>query len=382
MSGPKGYGYSVVSAEELRRREDAARSGRCDQHVITLAGLIGQLRHLGVATPKEVVRPSKPTHDALIAWEKSLEKAIAEAEKRVADESAKAILRRLNATREAVDVTGVSLGGARTRPTTGAGRPARHPALEQVAGGVTTVVTLVAGLHDPAERDALTAMAETILGTTNPAQAQGDLLTLKTRVTNARRVQECREQAAQAVLEVAGIESPEADLLRERAAEALTPGDVTALRGAVRSLAERAARDADATYVRRALEDVVAELGFSVAEGFSLTKFGAVGVAEHADHPGYGLRLQVNPTSGQLLTRVVADGVTTAEADARAERETCEKVHAVAAGLARHGVATDLTVERQPGEVPVLRREAGSTKRNPATPRRTRRTADAKERAR
>ena len=71
-----------------------------------------------------------------------------------------------------------------------------------------------------------------------------------------------------------------------------------------------AARDADATYVRRALEDVVAELGFSVAEGFSLTKFGAVGVAEHADHPGYGLRLQVNPTSGQLLTRVVADGVT------------------------------------------------------------------------
>jgi hypothetical protein len=28
VSGPKGYGYSVVSAEELRRRENAVRTAQ------------------------------------------------------------------------------------------------------------------------------------------------------------------------------------------------------------------------------------------------------------------------------------------------------------------------------------------------------------------
>lgn len=62
MSGPKGYGYTVVSAAELQGREDVAREGRCEQLAATLAGLLGELRSYGITDVRmETVRPREPT---------------------------------------------------------------------------------------------------------------------------------------------------------------------------------------------------------------------------------------------------------------------------------------------------------------------------------
>lgn len=383
MSGPKGYGYSVVSEEELRRREDEAREARCQQHVITLAGLIGQLHQFGSKLPQEVKRPLSKNHDALIAWEVALQDGIADAQERVRDESAVAIMRRLNATREAVDASAVKLGGRQRAVRDAAARtPVQDPELARVSTEVERVVQLVVNLRDPVQRDELTQMAQGVLGTTIAAQAKGDLLTLKTKVSNAMRVQECRELAAQAVLEIAAVETPEADLLRERAAGSSTAQDVSDIKRDVATLARQEASETDAAFVQDALEEALNELGFSIGEGFSLSQYGAVAVADHADHPGYGLRFQVSPMSGRLLTRVVAGPESTPEKYAQAERETCDQVHAVAERLSQHGVSAELMLERQPGETVVTTRETSTHRSRTTRPGKTRRRNSSQERGR
>ena len=67
MSGPKGFGYAVVSAQELRRREDEARAGRCRRHVATLAGLHDQLRRYGCSVDNRADEPRSTDRQAMIA---------------------------------------------------------------------------------------------------------------------------------------------------------------------------------------------------------------------------------------------------------------------------------------------------------------------------
>ena len=109
-------------------------------------------------------------------------------------------------------------------------------------------------------------------------------------------------------------------------------------------------------------------------------------MADHADHPGYGLRIQINPNSGRLFTRLVADHGTNADEDARAERDTCEKVHAMADALGRHGVAAELAIERQPGDTVVEKRlstaEGRTREQGGTNGRRSRRPGVSRERTR
>ena len=72
MSGPKGFGYEVVSAQELRRREDEARAGRCRRHVVTLAGLHDQLRRCGCSVDGPADEPPSTDRQSMIAWEEAL----------------------------------------------------------------------------------------------------------------------------------------------------------------------------------------------------------------------------------------------------------------------------------------------------------------------
>lgn len=362
MSGPKGYGYTVVSEAERRRREDAARFARCEQHAIALAGLIGQLRHLGAPVPQAVPEPSARTHEALIVWESALQQAISSTEARIREESAKAIRRRLDLGKRSVDPAGVSLGARRP-----AGRPAPAPGLAAVAAEVAKVIDVIAGVRDASAREDLTRLAERVARTTSPAQAKGDLLTLKTEAANALDMQGYRDLAVRSTLEIADITTPAADAVRARAAEVASAADVAEVRRSVAQLVETAERASDAEFVEAALEEVLVELGFGIGEGFALADLDrSVAVADHAEHPGYRVRVQLNPANGMIYTRVVAERAATPEEDARAERDSCDKVHAMAQRLQQHGVAAEMTSERQPGEVPVERAEAkpAGTRRN------------------
>lgn len=375
MSGPKGFGYEVVSAQELRRREDEARAGRCRRHVVTLAGLHDQLRRHGCSVDDRADEPPSTDRQSMIAWEEDLIRAIGAARERVREESAKEIMRRLRSGDRAVDVSGLSLGGGsrgdrsrpdgdrldrgdRSAPDARAGAPPERDARRRVAADVGAVVGLLAGLRDPAVREELTATARAVLDVDDPAQARGDLLTLKTRATEALRVQDLRDLAAQEALALAASRSRAAADLRARAERVTTAAELSGLRGRIAELVEQERREADARFVQGALEEVLAELGFAVDEDFELQDYGAVGVASHASCPGYGVRFQVSPGAGTLFTRVVSRRESSPEEDARAEALTCDGVRAVADRLHGRGVSTELRFSRRPGEAAVERRIA------------------------
>lgn len=370
MSGPKGYRYSVVSAEELRRREDQAREGRCRQHVLTLAGLAAQLQYYGEQCPS-VARPSATTHDGLVAWEAALQQAVDQAKNQVTAASVAAVTRQLDEARGEVDTSQVTLGARRTAPRQA---PDEADAWRgRVLAEVTKVTKVVGGLRDQEVRDRLTALAASVATTTSQPQARGDLQTLKDWTYQAQRAQQCQDLAADVVLAVAHLETPQADQVRERAAQAGTPDDVAAIREDVAALVEADQKAGDAQYVRDALEDVLEEMGFDVGEGFELADLGrAVAVVADDEHPGYGLRFQVSPDNGMIYTRVVAEDGTSAAADQQVEEETCAKVYAVAAGLQRHGVSAELTLERQPGQTAVERHETPRTARQAARRKKSR----------
>lgn len=357
MSGPKGFGYEVVSAQELRRREDEARAGRCRRHVVTLAGLHDQLRRCGCSVDGPADEPPSTDRQSMIAWEEALIRAIDAAREQVREESAKEIMRRLRSGDRPVDVSGLSLGGGppgdRPAPPDRAGAPPERDARRRVAADVDAVVGLLAGLRDPAVREELTTTARAVLDVDDPAQARGDLLTLKTRATEALRVQDLRDLAAQEALALAASRSRAAADLRARAERVTTAAELSGLRGRIAELVEQERREADARFVQGALEEVLAELGFAVDEDFELQDYGAVGVASHASCPGYGVRFQVNPGAQTLFTRVVSRRESSPEEDARAEALTCDEVRAVADRLHGRGVSTELRFSRRPGEVAV-----------------------------
>ena len=357
MSGPKGFGYEVVSAQELRRREDEARAGRCRRHVVTLAGLHDQLRRCGCSVDGPADEPPSTDRQSMIAWEEVLIRAIDAAREQVREESAKEIMRRLRSGDRPVDVSGLSLGGGppgdRPAPPDRAGAPPERDARRRVAADVDAVVGLLAGLRDPAVREELTTTARAVLDVDDPAQARGDLLTLKTRATEALRVQDLRDLAAQEALALAASRSRAAADLRARAERVTTAAELSGLRGRIAELVEQERREADARFVQGALEEVLADLGFAVDEDFELQDYGAVGVASHASCPGYGVRFQVNPGAQTLFTRVVSRRESSPEEDARAEALTCDEVRAVADRLHGRGVSTELRFSRRPGEVAV-----------------------------
>ncbi len=362
MSGPKGYGYSVVSEAERRRREDEARSGRCEQHVITLAGLLGQLRFYEASIPQPVAEPAQRTRESLIAWELALQKAIGDLESLLREEATKAIDRRLSSLRHEVDASGVTLGARRPAARMASNPPLRASDIAAIASEIEIVVQAIAKIQESALRDDLTVSAERVVGLTDLAQAKGDLLTLKTKVAGALQTQDLRRLANDALLDVAHLESPQVDGLRVRAARVASIQDVADVRRAVAETLEAAVRASDAEFVEAALEDVLDELGFTIGAGFELADLGrSVAVASHADHPGYGVRVQLNPANGMIYTRLVSHRPSSPEEDALAEDETCVKVHALSANLIKHGVAAELKSERHPGETPVERQEDRST---------------------
>ena len=371
MSGPKGFGYEVVSAQELRRREDEARVGRCRRHVITLAGLHDQLRRYGCSVDDRADEPPSTDRQSMIAWEEALIRAIDAARERVREESAKEIMHRLRSGDRAVDVSGLSLGGGsrgdRSAPDDRAGALPERDAQRRVAADVGAVVGLLAGLRDPAVREELTAIVRAVLDVDDPAQARGDLLTLKTRATEALRVQDLRDLAAQEALALAASRSRAAADLRGCAARVTTAAELSELRGRIAELVEQERREADARFVQGALEEVLAELGFAVDEGFELQDYGAVGVASPASCPDYGVRFQVSPGAGTLFTRVVSRRESSPEEDARAEALTCDEVRAVADRLHGHGVSTELRFSRRPGEAVVEKRIAPAEEAAPRT---------------
>lgn len=357
----------MVSAAELQGREDVAREGRCEQLAATLAGLLGELRSYGITDVRMETVPASRTHESLIGWEAALNKAVPAARVQLEQAAAVALMRVLNAANEYLDVSRLSLGnrGDTAGRATAKRAPTKH---QQFQDELEDVTRALGRLRDRATRDELSARVRDLLTSADPAQARGDLVTVKSETVAALRSQEFADLAAQRVLDIGHLISPAADGLRARAAAAASQVDVTEIGTAVAALLEADRRERDSEYVEAALAEVLAdELGFSVDEQFQLTEPGRhVVLADHADHRGYSLRVQLNRADPALYTRVVANGASPPEADAAAEEATCVKVRALADGLQEYGILTELKSKRLPGERAVERRETAVTTRKTA----------------
>lgn len=372
MSGPKGYSYQVISDEERQRREDEARSRRCDALTADLAAVNTELNERGAPAPKLATRSQEHTHDHLLRWENELIEVLATARQQLKDVRADQLVARLT-TRHGVDASHLTLGETtRSLGTQGGGLPSVIAPAD-----LADVTNYIAQVRDPAMRELLTLQTEAVLGNPDGLQAAGDLQTVKTDVMAALRPQGFADLAHAEALTVAGIDTPAADAVRALAAHAATAADVTEVRS--RAAAARAEHDRsqDADYVQRALVESLKELGYEVSVGLDVDDLsGNVQVARRDDHPGYGIRFQVNPTTDQLFTRVISDIPASPEADAQVEEETCGDIAAITARLPHHGVRAEKTSDMPPGAAPVDRTAtaARSSRRARRTDHRSRRT--------
>ena len=345
MSGSSGYDYSVVSAEELRRREDEERKGRCEQHMLKISNLYTHLEAFGVQDFERIKRPASFSHETLIQWERELIVEIESIEKQIREEAARDIMRRFYASKEAVDVTNVSLGNRSKSLLIAYSVENRN----EIDADVDKVVKELVNLKDPAIRDELTNQVMHILNIKSIAQAKGDLSTLKTRMYNALNAQEYQGLADQAILDIAHIKTQEADLLRRDAGKINSMTSFKVLKQKIDKLLESKQKEDNAVYVQRALEGILKER-YDTGEGFTQNVAGAVIYAAHRDYPNHGLCFQINPTNKMIFTRVVSYGDTTAEDDARVESETCAEVNETIKYLSEKGVQTVLLSQQPAGK--------------------------------
>ncbi|MDR2453892.1 MAG: hypothetical protein LBD51_05005 [Bifidobacteriaceae bacterium] len=333
MSGPKGYAYRVEAERLRRRREQAARRARCAARLATWDHLAAELERYGPQAAQP--RPVRGAEQDWAAWEQTLRDAVARARQALRLESLNLVQQRLAAARPAP-------------------RPA--PARARLEAELAKVAGAVAQVRDGPARERLADLAAKVGAVEAPRQAQADLLTLKTRLAEALRAQGWQDLAQQACEQIAHLGGEAAEAVRAQAELARSAEQVAQVRAAAEALALAWAGREAADYAVEALREALAELGFTWAGGFEAVGPDSVAaVAGHPDHPGYGLRLQVNAATARFFTRLVAEGPSSPAADAAAEAAACAKVKALPGALRRWGVAASLDFEREAGQVPLLR---------------------------
>lgn len=409
MSGPKGYGYRVISEEERQRREDAARLIRCAKLVSRIEGLLDIAARLGVscevpdcvkageaysadeeslllqtasviragidderrrlrvcsmrAELAEMIRGSKYlapdlTEDDYIA-------AAKDASESSNDESILTHALYL-ATQDVkrAEAEGTAHSAARSYASSVPKlsfevSPAKRMNGEMddsaISGTLSSVADAISNLRDDGNRQIARGKLECIAGLPDRSTAKGELLSLKNWVHWILDGESWAELAANEIARIDHVESELADKARIMSGSVSSKSAFAALKEAVSEALAEHERAEDARYVQDALQEALEALGFTIGEGFSTTDFGEVGVAAHPAVPGYGVRIQNNPKSSQILTRIVSYSESTPGQDAKAERITCPMVYSLADELRDHGVSMELTTEKAPGECRVAR---------------------------
>lgn len=345
MSGPKVHHYRVISAEEIRRREDDARRAKCESLATKCRTEARKLK-----SPSSVTIPALriDTHDGLIEWETQLNDALSTIVLLQDKENAKRIVRRLRVNSPELDVTRVTLG-MKTMPR----EKGCAERLSFIEHEVASLVPLLGKIRDQKRSAELLDAIERLAGYDDQAQARGDLLTLKSRLNDLLSQQDLCDMAEAEVMRVAHMEGSDAENLRRDAKEVTSKAGLDDIKRRVAKLLAVEKTRQDEEFVAKALEEVLSDLGFDARNGFEVTDFGKVAIAESVDYPGYALRLQVNPKNGMLYTRMVALETHDAAVDAKVEQESCGSIKSLRDRLAKLGIEAELTSERPSGERPV-----------------------------
>ena len=337
----------LAEVEQLLRNIVALR-GRCAEIIDELEQMIPELDGPTVSIP---AAPTGTEFKKYSDWESALNRLAEKVRPRYYKDHAKKVIARQREGRAALDLSGITFDLAPAAPPVAPACDDR--ARQRLTAEINRVLEIVGTIDDDGTREELSASARAILASEDLAQARGDLMTLKDRANTVLTVQALRREAADAILAIAQYETPEADLLRARAASIATDEDLRSLTKDIEALCAEENRKADAAFIQQALEEALAELGFDLGEGFNLTEYGTVAYAKHEDYADHLIRMQFNPKNGKMFSRVVSLGDTDAEEDAAVEEASCEKVHAIAEKMGELGVDVNLVHEVQPGGAPV-----------------------------
>ena len=352
MSGPKAHHYRVTSAEEIRRREDAARRLRCESLVSKC-----QLEASNLESPKsaKIPRLTDSSHEALLRWETELNNALKDIILQADKENAKRVVKRLRSHMTEIDVSGVTLGG---RKASIAQRAQRQDSF--IEHEIADLAPQLGRIRDKKRASELEKSFERLTEYDDEALVKGDLLTLKSKLNDLLFQQDMFDMAQNELLRIAHVDGEEADALRREAEFVKTKKEFDVIKSRVSELLAAEKAKLDEAFVTKALEEILSDLGFEISGGFEVTDFGRVAIAESEDYPGYALRMQVNPKNGMLFTRMVSFEVHDAETDESVERESCQSIRLLRERLSKKGIEAELTSERAPGERPVELLDAGA----------------------
>ncbi|VEG98854.1 Uncharacterised protein [Slackia heliotrinireducens] len=405
MSGPKAYNYKVINQIELQRRENAARLIRCTKLMSRIKELFEVAIQLGISheLPRPIERQtiySAEDERLLIQTESEIKSCIDDENRRLRicglktelseiirsskylaaeltendyiaaaknamgslnDESVlmQAILLASqdakNAEAKSVASSAAKSYGQTTQHFSFQVFPIRQaskdkdPVLAELLPPVTDAISQV---RDSSNRQIARERLECIANLSDQSAAEGELFSLKNWLHSILEAEGWAELAAKEILQIEHVESELADQARLMSENVSSRSSYNELKSAVSEALAEYSKAEDEKYVQAALREALEALGFTIGEEFSTTDFGKVGVALHSSVPGYGIRIQNNPKSAQILTRVVSYSESNPDQDTRAEQDTCPMVHSLADKLENHGIEMDLVSERMPGECP------------------------------
>lgn len=359
MSGPKGIGYTVVSAEELRRRAVEAGRASVQARRAMLAELVARAGALPAAQRRvRELAESAPTAESDDPQELSLRAErlsvrINEAHDVLAQARAEA---GRAAVRDAVLGMALELEDWTPGAPTSGGRTIPGSTVEDQLARTLTVVSE----HPELGSDAITGLADVgrLLRSGHPARAADLLASVRIRLAELIEAAEQRH-ALQAAIEAAlrahdDLTGASADTLRQELRHATSQIQVRHLveRLAVCRADARAA--ADRAFVFAQVVDVLHELGYDVAAETPPADATPV-LAVKASTPGHGLQLRFRADDPSFYTNVVAFGESSPLQDTAAEHQTCADIEAATERLASRGVRTAFTHRRPAGAVPVER---------------------------
>ena len=346
MSGPKGYSVRVESAEERLRRQTGEAQARCNVLSDRLEGLRAVVE--GVSRCET---PQTYTLEHLQSWEQRLQQAINQAENVIGTHRAEARLSAMASTAGLESLQFASLGDLRSA---GHGRAYEQvEARQELESKLADILGRASEVDDQAVTDSLAAAAKSVLSLSGTAQtrAWAALESDVARAVKQHRVKRrCLADADREALRVAHVPGPGAETVRTMAARVTDEAGLSELRTQVGRVVAEHERELDAAFVAEQARLALADLGYTVDTPFDVLADAGGFVARRYDLPDHGLQVQVNQSTGKMLTQVVAVPGTTPDDDTAAEEATCADVMAFTAAMAARGVRADLGPHLRPGE--------------------------------
>lgn len=373
MSGPKGYSYEVVSAEELARRARAAAQQRADtmadrfELAATRAAAWG--RSDEVTRLRAGVPHATTTTDDLEARARAFEaarKKLDQGQQQVMrDQARQLVSESLGAVK--VSIAG-SLGRSSTRQagSTEVRAPSATPSPDRERQAeqrrLSELGRVIADHPTIAEqcKPALDAVAAAMSHGT-PLGVQKALRAAEAKVSDLVHEHSLRQQFEHdrddALATFADIPGADAVSLRRRLASAQDRAELAATSERLVAAREQVRIDADRAFVLAAAREALAEIGYVVADPEQTVGTSEVAgmVATSPKYPDHALKLLFSSDDARFFTNVVALGDTDPADDAAVEQRSCADVAAVTRLMAEHGVRASMTFHRAPGEVPLER---------------------------